>query len=237
MIQAPTRTKFDFDLTVIVPAHNEEIGIASFLERCIESIPESLRVEILVIDDGSVDLTATIVRSLATLNPCIRLLSSEERGGLAAALSKGIEASRGSHVTWLPADNAFGLTDLLSNVPSFMSKSDFYVFVRSSTSDSRPLIRRLVTLTISILMVIRFRFWVANYSGIFLGQSSTVRRFMPNSRSIFFTYELLIRAKRETKQIEVISLKAHDSRERKSRIFEAKSLLRALLDFVKFSIK
>lgn len=235
MTQAPNEVRDDFDLTVVVPAHNEEVDIKLFLEQCIESLPESLKVELLVIDDGSVDSTVAVVKSLASLYPCIRIISWKEKAGLAAALTKGIEASRGSYITWLPADNAYRLNDLFMSVPDFKSQSTFSFFVRSSTSsDSRPLIRQLVTMLVSFLILIRFRFWVFNYSGIFLGQSQLVRRCLPKSRSAFFTYELMIRAKNEVLHVEAIPLKVRHSGFRKSRIFKTRALLHAFGDFIKF---
>ena len=68
-------------LSVVVPAYNEEAGIAA----CVEQLRAALQAlaaswEIVVADDGSRDRTADIVRDLAAADPRVRLLALPHRG-------------------------------------------------------------------------------------------------------------------------------------------------------------
>lgn len=58
-------------VSVLIPARNEELGIAA----CVRSILAStgVDVEVIVLDDSSTDRTADIVRELATTDPRVRL--------------------------------------------------------------------------------------------------------------------------------------------------------------------
>jgi dolichyl-phosphate beta-glucosyltransferase len=92
-------------LSVIVPAYNEAKRIGTALEK----IPAYCRslggsYELLIVDDGSDDKTAEVVRAAATRDGHIRLLSHAERCGKGAAVKTGVLASSGSLVLFSDAD-------------------------------------------------------------------------------------------------------------------------------------
>lgn len=64
-------TAFPVPVSVLIPARNEELGIAA----CVRSILAStgVELEVIVLDDSSTDRTADIVLSLATGDPRVRL--------------------------------------------------------------------------------------------------------------------------------------------------------------------
>jgi cellulose synthase/poly-beta-1,6-N-acetylglucosamine synthase-like glycosyltransferase len=80
-VMRSSKTSADFtpQMTVIIPAHNEERHIQRKIENVLDSDypPESL--EILVIDDGSTDRTAEIVRGFEAQG--VRLFQTGERKG------------------------------------------------------------------------------------------------------------------------------------------------------------
>ncbi len=93
------------DLSIIVPAYNEERRIRAPLEK----IPaycrqEKISYELLVVDDGSDDKTAQIVRAAATRDSHIRLISQAARSGKGAAVKAGVLASSGELVLFSDAD-------------------------------------------------------------------------------------------------------------------------------------
>lgn len=87
-------------VSVIVPAYNVE----PYIRRCVESlIHQTLSdIEIIVVDDGSTDRTATIVRSIA--DPRIRLLS-KANGGVSSARNAGLDVARGQFIQFLDGDD------------------------------------------------------------------------------------------------------------------------------------
>lgn len=89
-------------VSVIVPAHNAEAHLpAALASVCAQSYRE---LEILVVDDGSSDSTASIVRRMSQTDTRIRLLS-QENSGVASARNHGIEASEGEFIAPLDADD------------------------------------------------------------------------------------------------------------------------------------
>lgn len=88
-------------VSVVVPAHDEEAVIEGTLRALAASDWPAL--ELVVVDDGSTDSTLARVRALALARPLVVLTHAPNRGK-AAALQRGIAASRGSLVVTVDAD-------------------------------------------------------------------------------------------------------------------------------------
>jgi cellulose synthase/poly-beta-1,6-N-acetylglucosamine synthase-like glycosyltransferase/peptidoglycan/xylan/chitin deacetylase (PgdA/CDA1 family) len=89
-------------VSVIVPAYNEAVGI----ERAVRSLAGSdyPNLEVIVVDDGSSDETASIVAAL--ISERVRLVR-QDNGGKAAALNTGIGLSSSDVVVMVDGDTVF----------------------------------------------------------------------------------------------------------------------------------
>ena len=93
-------------VSVLVPAFNEEAGIETSLRSlCIQDYPDF---EVIVIDDGSTDATASIVEGLiAELGSSRLSLVRQENAGKSNALNAGLQAARGEVIVTVDGDTAF----------------------------------------------------------------------------------------------------------------------------------
>jgi dolichol-phosphate mannosyltransferase len=71
---------------VIVPTYNERENVARLIETVLSQDP---RLEVLVVDDGSPDGTAAIVRGIIALNPRVHILERPRKMGLGTAYLAG----------------------------------------------------------------------------------------------------------------------------------------------------
>jgi cellulose synthase/poly-beta-1,6-N-acetylglucosamine synthase-like glycosyltransferase len=94
---------YEPDISVVIPAYNEAAGIAATVRSMIASIYRGA-IEVIVVDDGSADDTAGIVRGLGI--PGVRVLS-QPNSGKPAALSRGIAAARGDILVLVDGDTVF----------------------------------------------------------------------------------------------------------------------------------
>lgn len=99
-------------ISVIIPAYNA----AATLERACASVWRQSypNVEVVVVDDGSTDGTASLLDALSRENPNLRPIH-QENGGVSRARNAGIGAARGELITFLDADDELteeGLTRL-----------------------------------------------------------------------------------------------------------------------------
>jgi 2-polyprenyl-3-methyl-5-hydroxy-6-metoxy-1,4-benzoquinol methylase len=84
-------------LSILVPLYNEEELIGVLLERVIAApLPEGTGREIVVVDDGSVDDSASVVEQIAAKHPgLIRLVRHERNRGKGAAIRTAIQHASG----------------------------------------------------------------------------------------------------------------------------------------------
>jgi glycosyltransferase involved in cell wall biosynthesis len=89
-------------VSVIIPTYNAE----KFIERTLNSVISQtyLNIEVLVVDDGSQDRTAEVVKAIAQKDSRIILLQ-QENAGVAAARNLAIEKSRGEYIAPIDADD------------------------------------------------------------------------------------------------------------------------------------
>jgi cellulose synthase/poly-beta-1,6-N-acetylglucosamine synthase-like glycosyltransferase/peptidoglycan/xylan/chitin deacetylase (PgdA/CDA1 family)/spore germination protein YaaH len=91
-------------VSVLIPAYNEERVIERSVAQVLRS--QNVRVEVIVIDDGSRDRTSAIVKDAFGNDPRVRLLTLEN-GGKARALNHGLEMATGEILVALDADTQF----------------------------------------------------------------------------------------------------------------------------------
>lgn len=94
----------DLFVSVIIPAFNEAKVIESSVRRVLEST--QVEIEVIVVDDGSMDDTSAIVSRSFGGEPRVRLLTLAN-GGKAHALNQALKLASGDIVVALDADTQF----------------------------------------------------------------------------------------------------------------------------------
>jgi glycosyltransferase involved in cell wall biosynthesis len=99
-------------LSVVIPAYNEENGIAEIVKRVL-AVKDDLKkvgvdeLELLVVDDGSKDKTAEITKKLSEKDRALRLIEHPTNKGYGAALKTGFSSAKGELIGFLDADGTY----------------------------------------------------------------------------------------------------------------------------------
>ena len=110
------------NVTVIIPARNEASNIGRCLDSLLEQSLPKHQFEIIVVDDGSTDTTASVVMSYAEKG--VKLLQlSNEIGGKKAALSMGVAAATHPLIITTDADCTYP-KNWLNTLLNFRSEHD-----------------------------------------------------------------------------------------------------------------
>ena len=101
-VAVPTRP---VDLSIVVPAHNEGATLRDLWQETVAALADAdLNWEMVVVDDGSTDESASILRDLHAADPRLGALSLRRQCGKTAALALGFRAARGRLIVTLDGD-------------------------------------------------------------------------------------------------------------------------------------
>jgi dolichol-phosphate mannosyltransferase len=100
------------DLSIVIPVKNEADNVASLAGEIRAALNGLIAYEILYVDDGSDDATASEISRLAGTFPRVRLLRHTQNYGQSAAISTGVHAARGAWVATLDGDGQNDPADL-----------------------------------------------------------------------------------------------------------------------------
>ena len=138
LVRGPsTREPFTPPVSVVVPAFNEAVGIEPTVRSLAASDYPDL--EILVVDDGSIDGTAEIVGGLDL--PQVTVLR-QPNSGKPAALNHGIEEARHDIVVMVDADTLFEPSTIGHLVRAFRSPEVGAVSGNTKVGNRRGLLGR-----------------------------------------------------------------------------------------------
>src|SRR5437588_5236161 len=80
-------------VAILVPAYNEQDGIAATLRACLSVDYPSERLRVIVVDDRSTDATLTRIREVEAQNPEITVIAADANRGKRYAIAAGIAAA------------------------------------------------------------------------------------------------------------------------------------------------
>lgn len=128
-------------VSAVLPAFNEEAN----LPRAVPALEQALArttagYEIVVVDDGSRDGTAQVLRDLQAGRPALRVVTHSRNRGYGAAVRSGFDAARYEWVFLMDADNQFDPNDIGALVAR-ADQADIVTGYREHRRD--PLARRL----------------------------------------------------------------------------------------------
>jgi dolichyl-phosphate beta-glucosyltransferase len=91
--------------SLVIPAYNESARIAATIEKIRAfSARNGWDVEILIVNDGSTDSTAEIVRHYASANPCLHLIENPGNRGKGYSVRNGVMHAQGQLILFSDAD-------------------------------------------------------------------------------------------------------------------------------------
>ncbi|MCK5646483.1 MAG: glycosyltransferase family 2 protein [Anaerolineales bacterium] len=147
-------------LSIIIPAYNEEQRLPETLNKVLFFLSQQeFDAEVLVVDNGSIDRTASIVTDSMQDNPNVKLLR-EEVAGKGLAVRKGMLEATGRYRFICDADLAMPIEEVLRFLPPAQANYDIAIgsreapgAVRHDEPEYRHLIGRVFNYLVRILAV------------------------------------------------------------------------------------
>lgn len=136
-------------LSVVIPAYNEEQGIAEIMNRVLSIRPGLSEVgvdalELLVVDDGSRDRTVEIAQSIAQADRDVVVIQHAVNRGYGGALKTGFSHARGEIIGFLDADGTYPPEYFPQLCREALNGSDLVIGSRMAGASSQmPVTRRV----------------------------------------------------------------------------------------------
>ncbi|MCX6348340.1 MAG: glycosyltransferase family 2 protein [Candidatus Aureabacteria bacterium] len=186
------------DLSIIMPALNEEGDIESALRRTLESFVRfGVRGEVVVVNDGSTDSTPRRVEEMMAKEGKgrVRMIRHETPRGVGASFRDGLREAKGEVVAFMPGDDENDPSEIIRYLP-LMKEVDLvvpFVFNRSVRAPARNLLSLLYRTIVNLSFGVNF-----NYTnGTVLYRRSLLAARPNTSDGFFFQTENVVRAARK----------------------------------------
>jgi glycosyltransferase involved in cell wall biosynthesis len=142
-------------LSLVIPAYNEAARLPETLRQLRAfAAAETRPVEVLVVDNGSRDETAAMVRAAEAGLPFLRLLEERVRGK-GAAVRTGALAAAGEHIFFADADLSMSLDEVPRFLPPLTTGADLAIGSREAAGAVRydePVLRHVMGRALNTLV-------------------------------------------------------------------------------------
>ncbi len=172
-------------LTIIVPAHNEEVRIGRMLDAYLPYFSSRYGhdVEIIVVINGTTDRTEEIVAGYVARFPMLRACVEPHRVGKGGALMLGFKAARGDCVGFVDADGATppeAFDDLVEHIGDAGAMIASRWCRGAQVSPRQPLARRVASRVFNLLTRVFFGLPLTDTQcGAKLMRADALRQVMP----------------------------------------------------------
>lgn len=100
-------------VSLLVPAKDEADNLAEFVRQCQAALdPAGFTYEVIIVDDGSRDGSAAILRDLAAAHPWLQVVTHRRQRGIADALRSAADVASGEVCVFYPADLQYRPADI-----------------------------------------------------------------------------------------------------------------------------
>jgi dolichyl-phosphate beta-glucosyltransferase len=107
------------ELSIIIPAYNEELRLPATLSRIAAYTRSSRRrIEVIVVDDGSRDKTVAVAEQFRNEIPSLRVVSNGENRGKGYSVRHGMQEARGEIVLFTDADLSAPIEEVEKLLPA-----------------------------------------------------------------------------------------------------------------------
>jgi glycosyltransferase involved in cell wall biosynthesis len=174
--------------TVVLPAYNEGAALPHVLDELGEYLDDSY--EVLVVDDGSSDDTASVVQRFP-----VRLVQHTVNRGKGVAIRTGIEEAQGDNVVIMDADATYPVPAIKEMV-DLLDENDLVRGIRESEPETMPLVNRFGNWLFNKLLAISHGLEGADHlTGLYAIRRSEAVRLGTEARGFDIETEIGIKAK------------------------------------------
>lgn len=176
-----------------MPALNEEKNIHRAIHLVLEAYAQfKFNGEIIVVNDGSRDQTAVIVKELQKQYSNVKLVSHEKNRGVGASYWSGYKVAEGELITWMPGDGETNCAETLRYTPLFEHVDIVVPYIYNN--GVRSLTRRIVSKLYKLIINMSFGTLLNYMNGATIYRKCVLDQIDLQTKGFFFQVELLMKS-------------------------------------------
>lgn len=122
--------------SLVIPCYNEGGNIAPLVKGFAGALKTG-DFELIIVDNGSRDSTASVLKEFAPVYPFLRVVSVPENIGYGYGISQGLKAARGQYAGWAHGDMQYSPTEIMKAIELLRPERGQKIFIKGLRS-SRP---------------------------------------------------------------------------------------------------
>jgi dolichyl-phosphate beta-glucosyltransferase len=155
-----------YDISIVIPAYNESARLGATLDRILDFVDQQAwNAEIIVVDDGSRDRTADLVKDYAQKNSIVRLVQNPGNRGKGYSVRNGVMNAHGAIILFTDADLSSPIEEAPKLLSALEAGADVAIGSRWAQSDlqtqrqsvARQVMGRVFNLFLRIVLTMSFK--------------------------------------------------------------------------------
>ena len=220
------------ELSVIIPAYNEEGNIEEAVGRCAKVLPVLAdQFEVIVVNDGSLDQTGSLAERLQKSHESLRVFHHEVNKGMGAAVAKGFANARYDLLFATPADLQFDIAELEKLLP-FIDQAEIVIGHRENRDYNWY--RWMITYANIFLLRLLFGLQVKDPNWVKLFKRQVFQSISITSPGFFWDAEVLIKARKQNFRIVEVGVRSHPREKGKATGGSPKAALKTFVALMRF---
>jgi glycosyltransferase involved in cell wall biosynthesis len=224
---SPDRPTHQSSLSVLVPAFNEEAGLGPTITQIRQALETTIEdFEILIVNDGSTDQTASEAERLALADPHIRIFHNPRNMGLGYSYLRGTREARKTHFVYVPGDNTWPAASI-AEIFRHLGKADV-VTSFATNPEVRLAYRRIVSSGYTRLVNLLFGYGLRYYNGLVIYPAAFLRAHPTTTHGFAFQSETLLKALDAGLSVVEVGVPIDESTARRSKAVTIRNILSVL---------
>lgn len=186
-------------LSVFLPIYNEKENIETVVlstRKVLESVVKEW--ELILVDDGSIDGTSSVLKKMSSSDARIRVITHESNQGYGASLKSGFFASKYSWIAFTDSDGQFDFSEITNFIKKQKETSADLVigyYKKRQVSTVKIITSKIWEYTVFVLFGLKVRDIDCGFK---LVSKKVIERISPleSERGAFISSEILIKAKK-----------------------------------------
>ncbi len=151
--------------SIIVPCYNEEKNLKKLVEEFkINLIEKGYDIEVVLVNNGSQDNSAEVMKKLQTENDFIKIETVEVNQGYGYGILRGLKVASGDFLGYLHADLQFSPKEIAKAI-EYLKQNNYPtdIFIKGNRTN-RPIVDRIFTFGMSVYetLILHTKLWDIN---------------------------------------------------------------------------